>query len=354
LVISKDCGKRGKRLHVFLASHQAGICTAPGFCGKFGLPDALIEVGQNPVYGKLIAYDEAQHKVRFLMISRASCMVISLVALLGLSSVLDAQRAKAPSLEEILERLEANLDRYDTGVPSFFCDEHVISSQTEPSQRDENTVTDSVFRLKRTPNTDHTTTLVESREVKSVNGKPTISQDIDGPTLLNGAFEGGLAVVSPNQTPCINYDLQRINRNRPTEPYVVRFATVLTPQNAAKCLLQENSKGRAVIDADYAPGVDHSASHDHCRIPVPIAHHRRKGHYGRLCAGSARQRDLLDAHYDQHARHQRCRNLSRDSVAFPGELSRVPQAGGQVAYSSCGRGACAMTSAITLDDGIAG
>jgi hypothetical protein len=34
LVISKDCGKRGKRLYVFLAFHQAGISTAPVFCTR--------------------------------------------------------------------------------------------------------------------------------------------------------------------------------------------------------------------------------------------------------------------------------------------------------------------------------
>jgi len=150
-------------------------------------------------------------------------------------------------LEEILQRLEANLNHYDTGLPSLFCDEHVIS-QVEPGLRNQNTVTDSVFRLKRTPNPDHTTTLVESREIKNVDGKPAASQNMDGPTLLSGAFEGGLAVVSLNQTACMNYTLQRINRNRPTEPYIVRFATVLTPQNTADCLLQENSKGRVFID----------------------------------------------------------------------------------------------------------
>ena len=57
-----------------------------------------------------------------------------------------------------------------------------------------------------------------------------------------------LTVVSLNQTVCMNYDLQRIDAKRPGEPYVVRFATVLMPQNRAKCLLKENSKGRAVID----------------------------------------------------------------------------------------------------------
>jgi len=182
------------------------------------------------------------------MTSRMLSTAISLVAFLGFSSALCAQRAKMPTLEEILQRLEANLNHYDTGVPSLFCDERVIS-QVEPGPRDQDTITDSVFRLKRTAKPDHTTTLVESREIKSVNGKPPTSQDMDGPTLLDGAFEGGLAVVSLTQTTCTNYTLQRINRNRPTEPYIVRFATVLTPQNTANCLLQENSRGRAFIDA---------------------------------------------------------------------------------------------------------
>jgi hypothetical protein len=181
------------------------------------------------------------------MISRTSFTVISLVASFGFSSALCAQQAKMPTLNEILQRLEANLNHYDTSVPSLFCDEHVIS-QVNSGLPNQDTVTDSVFRLKRTANPDHTTTLVESREIKNVNGKPATSQNIDGPAMLSGAFEGGLAVVSLKQTACTNYALQRTNKKRPTEPYIVRFATVLTPQNSTDCLLQENSKGRVFIE----------------------------------------------------------------------------------------------------------
>jgi hypothetical protein len=182
------------------------------------------------------------------MASRTSSTVISLVALLGFSSALCAQRAKTPTLEEIIDRLDANLNHYDARIPSLFCDEHVLSSQVEPGMRDQNTITDSVFRLKRTPKPDHTASFVESREIQYVDGKPATSQHMNAPTLLSGAFEGGLAVVSLNQTACMNYALQRINRDRPTEPYIIRFATVLTLQNSADCLLQENSKGRVFID----------------------------------------------------------------------------------------------------------
>ena len=183
------------------------------------------------------------------MSSRTSSTAISLVALIRVFIYkLCAQQPKTPTLNEILERLEANLNHNDASVPSFFCDEHVISSQVADGSRDENTVTESVFRLKRVPKADHTTTLVESREIKIVDGKPAASQRMDAPTVLNGAFEGGLAVVSLGQTACMNYDLQRTGGKSTMEPYVIRFVTVLTPQNTGDCLLQEKSKGRVLID----------------------------------------------------------------------------------------------------------
>jgi hypothetical protein len=186
--------------------------------------------------------------LRFAIASRTSFTVISLVAFLGFSSALCAQLREMPTLNEILERLEVNLKHYDAHVPSLFCDEHVISSRMERKLPDQDTITDSIFRLKRTPEPDHTTTLVESREIKSINGKPATSQDMDGPALLSGIFEGGLTVVSLSQTACMNYTLQPIDRNRPAEPYIVRFATVLNPQNSADCFLQEKSKGQVFID----------------------------------------------------------------------------------------------------------
>lgn len=45
-----------------------------------------------------------------------------------------------------------------------------------------------------------------------------------------------------------HYSLQPIRKNRPTEPYVIHFVTDDSPRNPEKCLLQENSRGRAFID----------------------------------------------------------------------------------------------------------
>jgi hypothetical protein len=157
------------------------------------------------------------------------------------------QKTEPPTLEEILQRLQKNLDQYDSGVPSFFADEHVVSRMV-PDVHDQETVTDSVFRLKRVLNADHTTTLEESREVKTVNGQPEKSQELGGPSIVDGAFEGGLAVVSLSQQSCMNYTLERMKRNDAQAPIVVRFASVLTPENTGGCLLQENGRGQVFID----------------------------------------------------------------------------------------------------------
>lgn len=178
---------------------------------------------------------------------RASSTTAVLTASLGVLPWLYAQEQKTPTLGEILQRLEANLNRYDTRLPSLFCDEEVVS-KVKPGLPSQNTVTEAVFRLRRTPNSDGTTSLVESREIKSANGRAAAKQNIESPTRLEGAFEGGLAVVSVNQAACINYTLQRGKKNQPAEAYTVRFATVLTSKDSARCLLSEKSTGVAIID----------------------------------------------------------------------------------------------------------
>jgi hypothetical protein len=170
---------------------------------------------------------------------------LSLIALLGIPLAMGAQQ-KGPTLGDVLQRLEANLNAYDAGVPSLFCDEHVVSSRVVPRERDDSRATDSVFRLKRTPQADGTTALVESREIKRVNGKVPTSATVPVPTLLTGIFEGGLAVVSVDQTSCMNYKLER---SKLVGEIVVGFATFLTPSNTDDCFLQEKSKGRVVVDA---------------------------------------------------------------------------------------------------------
>jgi hypothetical protein len=106
-------------------------------------------------------------------------LAFSALALLLLVRPASAQPPSPPTLDEILTRLESNLQHCETAVPTFFCDEHVLSrlnANPIPSE----TITDSTFRLKRTEHPDGTSTLDESRDVKKVNGLPASGEDLTG------------------------------------------------------------------------------------------------------------------------------------------------------------------------------
>jgi hypothetical protein len=158
-----------------------------------------------------------------------------------------AQQAQSPALDDILLALEKNLHHYDTGVPSLFCDERVVSKMV-PDPRRQNSTTDSTFRLKRISNPDHETTLEESREIRIVQGYRTNGKSLAGPSIVRGAFSGGLSMVSLSQKGCMRYTLEPINPTAPREPYVVQFASLPSSERPAQCHLIEDGSGRVFVD----------------------------------------------------------------------------------------------------------
>lgn len=155
----------------------------------------------------------------------------------------EAQQAATLTLDEILLRLEDNLDHYDKQVPNFFCNEHVVSSLMYGKKR-QSTVTDSVFRVTHTLSG----ALAESHEIKAVNGTPANGERVGGPTTLSGVFSGGLDAVSLRQKACMSYVLQPIGPGRSDGPYVIQFTTLPNPRRRSECVLKEEGSGRVFID----------------------------------------------------------------------------------------------------------
>lgn len=172
---------------------------------------------------------------------------IAVAGLLGMGAWVcaGAVAQKVPTLGEILERLQANLNQYDSSVPSFFCDERVLTASPRAPMGYGGTVTDSTFLLKRIPRPDDQVILRESREVKKVNGKPVTGDSIGGGMLYVGAFSNGLALVSLSQQACMDYTL---TSNK--DPILVEFASVAAAKRPADCRMQEDVSGRAVIDPE--------------------------------------------------------------------------------------------------------
>jgi hypothetical protein len=171
---------------------------------------------------------------------------IILLCVLVASHSAPAQQPPPPTLDEILLRLQSNLQHYDSKVPDFFCTEHAVSVVVY-GKHHQSTVTDSIFRLKRNTNPDNTAALAESREIKAINGTPAEAKQISGPSILSGVFSGGLDTVSLSQKPCMSYTLQPIEPGHSSEPYVVQFAT-LPGHHFSGCVLKEDGSGRVLID----------------------------------------------------------------------------------------------------------
>ena len=150
------------------------------------------------------------------------------------------------SLHEILVRLQSNLTNYLTNVPSFFCNERVISNRRQPGLADKRTTTDSIFRLRRRSVGEPA--LTEDREIKTVDGIRANGEQLHGPSIVNGVFASGANVVSLEMSKCFNYILEAPGTLNKAPAIIISFnAKPQIPSNEA-CRGVENQSGRAFID----------------------------------------------------------------------------------------------------------
>jgi len=156
-----------------------------------------------------------------------------------------AEKPAEPNLDEILRHLENNFIQYHASIPSFFCDEHVVSGIRRGSTPLEVIRADSIFRLKR-EGSGKRTRLIESREIKTVNGKPAKeSEALRGPALLSGAFNIATAMIAYDEKPCFTY---RLSESRRHHQYVIEYATKTPNQRDKRCAVTEPTSGRAFVD----------------------------------------------------------------------------------------------------------
>ena len=157
-----------------------------------------------------------------------------------------------PATEGLLARLEAAYVEYLRSVPSLFCDERVRSDfgAVASTHKVAESQTESVFRLQRVVEGEpQQTTLVESRDIRRVDGKAVRGGSFAGPVVLKGVFGTALALLSPREEGCIRYTLHpglgRFGAARGR--IVMDFETLRAAEQRAGCSVRP-SNGRAMID----------------------------------------------------------------------------------------------------------
>ena len=178
--------------------------------------------------------------------------------------------ASDPATGALLLHVWENYAAYLSSIPNVFADEHVVSSLTTTSYNSPlkqgvhdsevsstfDSTTDSIFRLKRFSADGKTADLIESREVKYVNGHAAAKdQSLTGPAILIGAFSRAPNILSPELKDCYDYRLLPNMRHKPGEALlflhdvqVLEYALKSPLPTGAQCPGSEQTVGRAFID----------------------------------------------------------------------------------------------------------
>ncbi|RXH58635.1 hypothetical protein GRAN_1945 [Granulicella sibirica] len=155
------------------------------------------------------------------------------------------------TLEQVLDRLQENFFEYLRSVPSLFCDE-VVQSDFGPANtvvKSVHSKTESIFRLQRKITPARKLELVESRDLKRVDGKAVSSGSLAGPAILSGAFGTGLAVADAAQEVCTNFRMHPMLTFFAPHRIVIEFESLPGSTDNPVCSTRR-SHGRVFVDPE--------------------------------------------------------------------------------------------------------
>jgi hypothetical protein len=155
------------------------------------------------------------------------------------------------TLDQLLSRIEANTEQYRASVPSFLCDEHIVSQELHDGSIKHETTIDALFRVTRS--TSQPGTLNESREVKAIDGRPSGSKKISMPLSFSGGFSGALEkFLSADNRQCFEYQPD-LSHPSPADTRAFTFAAREAALREPACAsIQPRTTGKFVIDSATA------------------------------------------------------------------------------------------------------
>lgn len=162
----------------------------------------------------------------------------------------------ANPVDALLATLEANLNSYLHTVPSFLCKERIVS-EMEPSSApggSQRTVTDSVFRVRRTLDPIGSSSLEESHAVQLIDGKPAPANATEdtaqaiAPMAVMGIYSNALNLVALSGKECFKYKVHAARADHPNDRIVVDFEDLPAAHRSSDCPTNGRISGRATIE----------------------------------------------------------------------------------------------------------
>ena len=184
--------------------------------------------------------------LRYIGLLPAACTLLSATVLFAQAQ--QPSRLDVADLDTMLAQVEANTKLYNMTVPSFICNEHIVSQESHDGKIKREITVDAVFSVMRSAAS--ADTLEESREVKMVDGKPASSRKINLPLSFSGGFSGALnKYLSSDHRSCFEYAEDAsapIVKGLAAFTFAVKPATARDPACAA---IQPGTTGRFTVDS---------------------------------------------------------------------------------------------------------
>jgi hypothetical protein len=161
---------------------------------------------------------------------------LTLCCALFLASNAAAQQGAAPTLKQELQRLGAAASALDHSLPSFTCEETVVSQRLHGKKAEQQTNFTATLRAKRAADG----TLAESYWLTTLNGNPFSASSFSLPVYVTGGFDRAMIYFLPSLQACYRYNLS---------PGRIDFETA--PDIASHPICKnEGMHGFALLDAD--------------------------------------------------------------------------------------------------------
>jgi hypothetical protein len=187
------------------------------------------------------------------------------LAMLLTSAIAQAQRP-TPSLDQLLTQVQANTSQFAASVPSFSCDESLLSQESHNGKSSHETRLEASFRVSRsaTPPAG----LSEFREIKSIDGKPAGAEKPNLPLSINGAFSGELnRFLSADSQRCLDFTLEDTAYDSPISiTFTPRQADFREAAEPGCTLVNRSTTGKALIDRNSLQVI-----HLERNTPQPVA-----------------------------------------------------------------------------------
>jgi hypothetical protein len=122
---------------------------------------------------------------------------MSLAKLLpGLLFTLFLHAFQPPTVDQVLHRIQQNVDQFEASLPDFLCDERIVSSAVASGKVTKHTVIESTFVSTRKPDELKHLQYIETRELIRVDGKSARKgQKPKGPFIQEGGFSAVLGTT---------------------------------------------------------------------------------------------------------------------------------------------------------------